>query len=144
MSHCAYPDHELRLVMDNYAAHKKQEVLDWLGENPRIQVHFTPTSASWMNMAEIWFGIIERQAIHRGTLGSVRDLTTAIRTYINGWNNRAHPFVWTKTADQVLKKSQPPNNFKRAPLGQILTFRPLRGDRRSSSERSCRRCGGGV
>ena len=85
--------------------HKKQEVLDWLGENPRIQVHFTPTSASWMNMVEIWFGIIERQAIHRGTFGSVRDLTTAIRTYINGWNNRAHPFVWTKTADQVLKKA---------------------------------------
>jgi phosphinothricin acetyltransferase len=50
-------------------------------------------------------GIIERQAIHRGTFGSVRDLTTAIRTYINGWNNRAHPFVWTKTADQVLKKA---------------------------------------
>jgi hypothetical protein len=58
-----------------------------------------------MNMVEIWFGIIERQAIHRGTFGSVRDLTTAIRTYINGWNNRAHAFVWTKTADQVLKKA---------------------------------------
>jgi transposase len=91
--------------MDNYAAHKKREVRDWLAENPRITVHFTPTSASWMNMVEIWFGIIERQAIHRGTFGSVRELTTAIRTYINGWNNRAHPFVWTKTADQILKKA---------------------------------------
>ena len=101
----AYPDQELRLVMDNYAAHKKQEVLDWLAENPRIRAHFTPTSASWMNMVEIWFGIIERQAIHRGTFGSVRDLTTAIRTYITGWNNRAHPFVWTKTADEILKKA---------------------------------------
>lgn len=101
----AYPDQELRLVMDNYAAHKKQEVRDWLAENHRIRVHFTPTSASWMNMVEIWFGIIERQAIHRGTFGSVRDLTTAIRIYINGWNNRAHPFVWTKTADEILKKA---------------------------------------
>ena len=101
----AYPDQELRLVMDNYAAHKKQEVTDWLAGNPRIRVHFTPTSASWMNMVEIWFGIIERQAIHRGTFGSVRDLTTAIRTYINGWNIRAHPFVWTKTADEILKKA---------------------------------------
>jgi transposase len=100
----AYPDQELRLVMDNYAVHKKQEVLDWLAENPRIRVHFTPTSASWMKMVEIWFGIIERQAIHRGTFGSVRDLTTAIRTYINGWNNRAQPFVWTKTADEILNK----------------------------------------
>ena len=95
-------------MMDNYAAHKKQEVRDWLDENPRIRVHFTPTSASWMNMVEIWFGIIERQAIHRGTFGSVRDLTTAIRAYINGWNNRAHPFVWTKTADQILKKANRP------------------------------------
>ena len=56
-------------------------------------------------MVEIWSGIVERQAIHRGTFGNVRDLTTAIRTYINGWNNRAHPFVWTKTADQILKKA---------------------------------------
>jgi transposase len=101
----AYPDQELHLVIDNYAAHKKQEVRDWFAENPRIRPHFTPTSASWMNMVEIWFGIIERQAIHRGTFGSVRDLTTAIRAYINGWNNRAHPFVWTKTADEILKKA---------------------------------------
>jgi transposase len=105
----AYPDQELRLVMDNYAAHKKQEVRDWLDENPRIRVHFTPTSASWMNMVEIWFGIIERQAIHRGTFGSVGALTTTIRAYISGWNNRAHPFVWTKTANEILKNANLPN-----------------------------------
>ena len=91
--------------MDNYAAHKRIEVRDWLAENPRIQVHFTPTSASWLNLVEVWFGIIERQAIHRGTYRSVRDLTTAICTFITGWNNRAHPFVWTKTADGILKKA---------------------------------------
>ena len=62
---------ELHLVMDNYAAHKHPEVRDWLAANPRVHVHFTPTSASWMNLVEVWFGIIERQAIHRGTFGSV-------------------------------------------------------------------------
>jgi transposase len=101
----AYPDQQLHLVMDNYAAHKKQQVRDWLAETPRIQVHFTPTSASWLNLVEVWFSIIERQAIHRGTFRSVRDLATAIRTFITGWNGRAQPFVWTKTADDILKKA---------------------------------------
>ena len=58
----------------------------------------TPTCASWLNLVEVWFAIIERQAIHRGTFASVGDLTTAIRTFINGWNDRRHPFTWTKTA----------------------------------------------
>ncbi|WP_198654670.1 IS630 family transposase [Nocardia aurea] len=104
----AYPGRELHLVMDNYAAHKKAEVRDWLTENPRIRVHYTPTSASWMNLVEVWFGIIERQAIHRGTFRNVRELTTAIRAFINGWNPRAHPFVWTKTAEEILTKAQRP------------------------------------
>jgi hypothetical protein len=64
-----------------------------------------PTSASWLKLVEVWFGIIERQAIHRGTFGSVRELTTAIRAFINGWNKRSHPFVWTKTPDQIPKKA---------------------------------------
>jgi transposase len=101
----AYPDQELHLVMDNYAAHKRVEVRQWLADNPLIQVHFTPTSASWLNLVEVWFGIIERQAIHRGTFGNVRELTTAIRTFITGWNKRSHPFVWTKTSDEILKKA---------------------------------------
>ncbi|MCX2734465.1 IS630 family transposase [Saccharopolyspora sp. NFXS83] len=104
----AYPADELHLVMDDYAAHKKAEVRDWLAENPRIRVHFTPTSASWMNLVEVWFGIIERQAIHRGTFRNVRELTTKIRQFINGWNPRAKPFVWTKTADQILTKAHRP------------------------------------
>ena len=112
----AYPDTgdgvQLHLVMDNYAAHKHPNVKRWLVEHPRIVVHFTPTHASWMNMVEIWFGIIERQAIHRGSFGSVKDLNTKIRAFITGWNDRAHPFVWTKTADQVLTKAnrQPTSN----------------------------------
>ncbi|MBA3338938.1 MAG: IS630 family transposase, partial [Geodermatophilaceae bacterium] len=67
--------------------------------------HFTPTSASWMNLVEVWFGIIERQAIHRGTFRSVTELTAKIRAFIDGRNNRAHPFVWTKTAEQILTKA---------------------------------------
>jgi transposase len=106
----AYPDQELHLVMDNYATHKRIEIRDWLAANPRIHVHFTPTSGSWMNLVEVWFGIIEKQAIHRGTFVSVRDLVTKIRLFINGWNDRAHPFVWTKTADQILQKANRPKN----------------------------------
>jgi len=105
----AYPDdgtgQELHLVMDNYAAHKRVEIRDWLAANPRIHVHFTPTSGSWLNLVEVWFGIIERQAIHRGTFRSVRELNAKIRAFIEGWNDRAHPFVWTKTAEEILKKA---------------------------------------
>ncbi|MGA7273176.1 MAG: IS630 family transposase, partial [Acidimicrobiia bacterium] len=106
----AYPDTgdgtELHLVMDNYATHKKAEVRQWLEQNPRIHVHYTPTSASWMNLVEVWFGIIERQAIHRGSYGSVKDLNAKIRAFIDGWNDdRCHPFTWTKTADDILKKA---------------------------------------
>ena len=67
-------------------------------------IHFTPTSGLWLNPVEVWFGIIERQAIRRGVFPSVRDLTGKIRTFINGWNNRCHPFIWTKTPDQILAK----------------------------------------
>jgi transposase len=101
----AYPDQDLHLVMDNYAAHKHPAVKAWLAANPRVVCHFTPTHASWMNLVEVWFSLIERQAIHRGTFGSVKDLNAKIRAYIDGWNDRCHPFVWTKTADQILKKA---------------------------------------
>jgi transposase len=100
----AYPDRELHLVMDNYATHKHPNVKTWLAANPRIHVHFTPTSASWLNLVEVWFSIIERQAIRRGSFGSVRDLMIKIRAFITGWNDRKHPFIWTKPADHILDK----------------------------------------
>ncbi|WP_084343679.1 IS630 family transposase [Piscicoccus intestinalis] len=108
----AYPEVELHLVMDNYAAHKRVEVRHWLAANPRIHVHFTPTSGSWLNLVEVWFGIIERQAIHRGSFGSVKDLNAKIRAFIDGWNDRCHPFVWTKTPEEILNKAnrQPTSN----------------------------------
>jgi transposase len=106
----AYPHVELHLVMDNYAAHKHPAIKEWLTANPRVTCHFTPTHASWMNLVECWFSIAERQAIHRGTYTSVHDLNTKIRAFITGWNDRAHPFTWTKTAEQILTKANRPTS----------------------------------
>ena len=101
----AYPRVPLHIVADNYAAHKHPKVTAWLARHPRITLHFTPTSGSWLNLVEIFFGIITRQAIRRGSFTSVRDLTDAIRRFIDSWNERCHPFTWTKTADQVVAKA---------------------------------------
>lgn len=101
----AYPNGQLHLVMDNYAAHKTPEVRAWLAANPRIVVHFTPTHASWMNLVEVWFSIVERQAIRRGVFTSVAELNAKIRSFIDGWNERSHPFTWTKTADEIPEKA---------------------------------------
>jgi transposase len=101
----AYPDVQRHLVMDNYAAHKHPAIKKWLAANPRVVVHFTQTHASWMNLVEVWFSMIERQATHRGTFGSVKDLNAKIRALIDGWNQRSHAFVWTKTAEQILSKA---------------------------------------
>jgi hypothetical protein len=98
----AYPRKRLHIVCDNYATHKHPNVKAWLVKNPRITLHFTPTSGSWLNMVEIFFGIITRQAIRRGTFTSVKDLITAIGIFIDGWNDRCEPFIWTKTADQII------------------------------------------
>jgi transposase len=101
----AYPRLKLHVVCDNYATHKHPAVKAWLARNPRITLHFTPTSGSWLNMVEIFFGIITRQAIRRGAFGSVRDLIEAITAFINGWNERCEPFVWTKDADTIIAKA---------------------------------------
>jgi transposase len=97
----AYPRRQLHIVVDNYATHKHPTVRAWLERNKRVALHFTPTSGSWLNMVEIFFGIITRQAIRRGTFTSVKDLIAAIELFINAWNERCQPFVWTKTADQI-------------------------------------------
>jgi transposase len=101
----AYPRVPLHLVCDNYATHKHPAVKAWLARHPRITLHFTPTSGSWLNLVEIFFGIITRQAIRRGTFGSVRELIEAITAFINGWNERCQPFVWTKDAETIIAKA---------------------------------------
>ena len=103
----AHPAVDLHVVLDNYGTHKHPDIRRWLArpENQRITLHFTPTSCSWLNMAEIFFGIITRQAIRRGSFRSVRDLTTAIGRFIDAYNDRCQPFTWTKDADHLLAKS---------------------------------------
>ena len=87
------------------------EVRRWLAkpENKRITLHFTPTGCSWLNL-EIFFGIITRQAIRRGTFRSVKELTTAIGVFIDAYNDRCQPFSWTKDADELLAKIRPSKN----------------------------------
>jgi transposase len=103
----AHPRVSLHIVCDNYATHKTPQVAAWLEKHPRITLHFTPTSGSWLNMVEIFFRIITRHAIRRSTLRSVHELTDAIRRFIDTYNERAQPFTWTKTADQILPHASP-------------------------------------
>jgi transposase len=100
----AHPRVKLHIICDNYATHIHPNVRAWLATQPRIILHLTPTSCSWLNMVEIFFGIITRQAIRRGTFTSVKDLETAIREFIDSYNQRAKPFTWTKTAEDILTK----------------------------------------
>jgi transposase len=108
----AHPGVRLHVVLDNYGTHKHPEVRKWLAkpENQRVTLHFTPTGCSWMNMVEIFFGIITRQAIRRGTFTSVKDLTTRIGQFIDAYNDRCKPFTWTKNADYLIAKSKPSKN----------------------------------
>ncbi|NJD27936.1 MAG: IS630 family transposase [Chloroflexi bacterium] len=101
----AYPRRELHVVLDNYHTHKHPDVEAWLEKHPRVTLHFTPTSGSWLNLVEVFFGIITRQAIRRGSYASVPQLVAAIRTFIDGWNERCHPFAWSKTADEILPRA---------------------------------------
>ena len=101
----AYPRRRLHVVVDNYRTHRHPEVEAWLARHPRISLHFTPTSGSWLNLVEVFFSIITRQAIRRGSFRSVKDLVAAIRRFIDGWNERCHPFVWTKPAEDVLPRA---------------------------------------
>lgn len=96
---------ELHLVLDNYGTHKHERVQRWLRRHRRFHLHFTPTGASWMNMVEIWFGILTNQAIRRGSFDSVAHLIGAIKAFLARWNEGAKPFVWTKTAEQILAKA---------------------------------------
>jgi transposase-like protein len=101
----AYPRRELHVVLDNYHTHKHADVEAWLGKHPRVTLHFTPTSGSWLNLVEVFFGIITRQAIRPGSYASDPQLVAAIRTVIDGWNERCHPFAWSKTADEILPRA---------------------------------------
>ena len=96
---------EIHMVLDNYGTHKHPEVKEWLGKHPRYHLHFTPTSASWLNQVETWFGILTQRRIRRGIFKSVKDLVDAIEKYISTHNQSPKPFVWTKTSGEILAKA---------------------------------------
>jgi transposase len=97
-------DLDVHLILDNYGTHKTPRVRRWFVRHPRFHVHFTPTSASWLNLVERWFALLSEKQIKRGAHRSVRALETTIREYLAITNERPTPFVWTKTADEILAK----------------------------------------
>ena len=95
-------DLDLHLVLDNYATHKTPKVKEWLIRHPRFHLHFTPTSSSWLNLVERWFAELTNRKLRRSAHRSVVELEADVRAWINTWNEDPKPFVWTKTADQIL------------------------------------------
>ncbi len=95
-------DLAVHLVLDNASTHKTPAIQKWLLAHPRFVVHFTPTSSSWLNLVERWFGELTTKKLQRGAHTSVRALNADIRAWIKTWNDNPRPYVWTKTADQIL------------------------------------------
>ena len=97
---------DIHLVLDNYATHKTPEVQAWLEKNPRFKLHFTPTSASWLNLVERFFAEITTRRIRRGSYSSVNDLEAAIYDYLAHHNEAPKPFRWTKSAEDILARER--------------------------------------
>jgi transposase len=98
------PGLEVHLICDNLSTHKAPAVQRWLVAHPRFHLHFTPTYSSWLNEVERWFAELTRRQLDRGVFCSVEALICALEAWIEGWNKDPHPFVWTKTADDILGK----------------------------------------
>lgn len=95
---------DIHLVLDNYATHKTPAIKKWLLAHPRFHLHFTPTGASWLNLVERWFAELTNKQIRRGVHRSVQALERDIRDWIARWNTNPRPYVWTKTADEILER----------------------------------------
>ena len=94
---------DVHLVLDNSSTHKTPAIQRWLAAHPRFVLHFTPTSASWLNLVERWFAELTNKKLKRGAHRSVRELNADIRAWMKTWNEHPRPYVWTKTADQILE-----------------------------------------
>jgi transposase len=94
---------DVHLVCDNYGTHKTPTIKAWLAKHPRFHMHFTPTGSSWINQVERWFGFLTEQKIRRGSHTSVQALEADIRSWIADWNTHPRPFIWTKTAEEILE-----------------------------------------
>ena len=99
-------DLDIHIVMDNYGTHKTKAIRDWFAKRPRWQAHFTPTSASWLNQVERWFGLLTDKQIRRGVHRSTKELERTILDYIDTTNQNPKPFKWTKSADDILAAIQ--------------------------------------
>ena len=97
---------DVHLVLDNYGTHKTAMIHDWLARRPHFHLHFTPTSASWLNQIERWFAALTEKQIRRGSHRSTRALEKAINDYLTVYNEESKPFIWTKSADQILESLQ--------------------------------------
>ena len=95
---------DLHLICDNLSTHKTPSVQAWLRAHPRFHMHFTPTSSSWLNQVERWFGLLTDQQLRRGVHKSVHALEREIRAWVKTWNENPRPFAWTKTADEILQR----------------------------------------
>jgi len=99
-------DLDVHLVVDNSSTHKTPLIRNWLAKRPRFHVHFTPTSSSWLNLVERWFALLTQKQLRRGSHRGTRQLESAIRDYLDVYNEAPKPFVWTKTADEILQTLQ--------------------------------------
>lgn len=99
-----YPRQQLHLIVDNASTHEHPKVKAWLRRHRRVHLHFTPTGSSWLNQVETWFSILSRRAIRRGAFKSLRALIDAIQRFLDAWNETCHPFVWVKSAEQILSQ----------------------------------------
>ena len=95
---------KLHLVLDNYGTHKHPKVRSWLEHHPRFVLHFIPTSSSWLNQVERWFGELTQKAVRRGAFVSVAELQEAIEQFLQAWNEAPRPFVWTATVERIMAK----------------------------------------
>ncbi|TCC32104.1 transposase, partial [Kribbella sindirgiensis] len=93
---------DVYIVADNYGTHKTPAIKAWLAKHPRFHMHFTPTGSSWLNQVERWFAYLTDQKIRRGAHKSVQALEADIRAWVKSWNDDPKPFIWKKTADEIL------------------------------------------
>ena len=114
-------DLDIHLVLDNYGTHKTAMIHDWLAGQPRFHLHFTPTSASWINQVERWFAAITERQIRRGTHRSTEELEQAIDEYLTVHNENPKPFIWTKSADQMGSMSV--SSSSNAAVSTLLSLR---------------------
>lgn len=99
---------DVHIITDNYSTHKHENVKNWFSRHKRFHIHFTPTSASWMNQVETWFGILQAKRIKRGVFISIKDLVEKIEDFIEHYNKNSKPFKWVKTAQEIMAKTKKP------------------------------------